>query len=206
MSRRLHQIPTLVTVAAIALVGFGSALAAAEPWHVDPNHSQVSFSVKHFLTPVEGKFDEFDIALDYDPENPTASSVVVTIPVASVNTGNERRDGHLRTADFFDAGTYPEITFKSTSVKAEGDRLIATGPLTIRGVTREIELPITLLGVQELPEGMREMFGGATLVAGFRAETSIERGDFGVGSGSWAATVMVGGTVDIEILVEARNR
>jgi polyisoprenoid-binding protein YceI len=102
---------------------------------------------------------------------------------------------------------YPYITFKSTSVRAAGDgQLVARGPLTIKGVSKQIELPIALLGQQPIPEMMREMMGGAQEVASFKASTAVDRGDFAVGVGSWAGTMVVGGDVDIEILAEAHRR
>ena len=99
------------------------------------------------------------------------------------------------------------MTFKSTSVRQVGeDRLIASGPLSIKGISRQIDLPVTLLGNQMIPEPMRKMLGGTTEVASFQAKTRIDRGDFEVGTGSWAATMVVGGAVDIEILVEAHKK
>jgi polyisoprenoid-binding protein YceI len=182
------------------------ALEPAEAWAVDAPHTEVNFSVKHFFTPVSGSFDDFEVALDYDAENPENSSVTARIAVASVNTGNERRDNHLRTADFFAADDYPYITFESTSVREVDGKLLARGPLTIRGKTREVELPIRLLGVQPIPGEMQEMLGGAKEIASFAAATTIDRGDYGVGTGSWAATMVVGGEVKIELLVEAHRK
>jgi len=187
--------------------GVGETATSAAAWVVDAPHTKVQFSVNHFFTPVTGGFDEFEVTLDYDAENPEESSVEARIAVAGVNTGNERRDNHLRSADFFAAEEHPYITFRSTSVTQSSDGwLIARGPLTIRGTTREIELPIELLGVQEIPGDLREMLGGAERIASFRAATKIDRGEFGVGTGSWAATLVVGGEVEIEILVEAHYK
>ena len=207
MSSVKSKVFTLTALAILAIAAINSAPAAAESWNVDASHSAVNFSVNHFFTPVNGSFDEFEIELAYDAENPAASSVQVTIPVDSVNTRNDRRDGHLLSADFFEAEAHGEITFKSTSVKAGGDgQLIATGPLTIKGITKEIELPITLLGIKEIPAEMQQMLGGAKRIASFRASTTLDRGDFEVGTGSWAADVVVGSAVEVEILVEAHLR
>ena len=118
MVRHFANVPRLAVLAALALATLGSTQASAQSWHIDPNHSQVSFSVKHFFTPVNGTFDVFEASLDYDAENPAQSSVTVTIPVESINTGNDSRDGHLRTGDFFEAEAHPNITFKSTSVQS----------------------------------------------------------------------------------------
>jgi polyisoprenoid-binding protein YceI len=99
------------------------------------------------------------------------------------------------------------MTFKSTSVKKISDtELVATGPLTIKGTSQDVELKITHLGTKELPAELQQMMGGSKKVASFTAATSIDRGDFGVGVGNFAATLVVGGTVDIEILVEAHYK
>ncbi|NIN72501.1 MAG: polyisoprenoid-binding protein [Gemmatimonadetes bacterium] len=179
----------------------------ATPWNVDAPHTEINFSVRHFFTPVSGRFEDFEIDLAFDPESPGNSSVEVRIGVASINTGNERRDNHLRSGDWFEAESYPYITFKSSSVtQTAADRLLARGELTIKDVTQEVELPITLLGVQEIPEQMREMLGGVTQVASFQAETELDRRDYGVGTGNWAMTAVVGADVEVEIVVEANQK
>jgi polyisoprenoid-binding protein YceI len=135
----------LALAAAITLAAGAPSKAAT--WGVDSAHTEVNFSVKHFFTPVSGTFDEFEITLEYDAENPENSRVEAKIPVASVNTGNEKRDGHLLSKDFFEAEKFPYITFKSTSVRSDGNgQLVARGQLTIKGESREIDLPISLLG------------------------------------------------------------
>ena len=140
-------------------------------------------------------------------EHPEKSRVEVRIDVASVNTGNAERDQHLRTADFFDTDTHPEMTFRSTSVRMAGKgQLIASGPLTIKGISREIDLLLSLLGTKAIPAQMQPMLGGAKQVASFGAGTTIDRGDFEVGTGSWAATLVVGSQVDVDILLEVHNR
>lgn len=182
----------------------GPTWAAA--WKVDASHTEVNFSVSHFFTPVSGSFEDFDVKLDYDAKNPEKSRVEAKVKVASVNTGNEKRDEHLRSAEWFEADKYPYMTFKSTSVRQTGDTLIARGVLTIKGETREVEMPISLLGVQPIPEEMRQMLGGTKEVASFKAATSLDRGDYGVGVGNWAATMVVGGEIDVEILLEAHRK
>ncbi len=210
MSKRSENVFTtgaLLAAACGAILVLAPAATHAETWVADSPHTEINFSVKHFFTPVTGNFGDFEIDLNYDAENPENSSVEARIDVASVNTGNERRDNHLRSADWFEAEKYPNMTFKSSSVRANGDnQLIARGTLTIKGESREVELPITLLGAQEIPEQMQEMLGGTKEVASFRATISIDRGDFGVGVGSWAATMVVGGEISIEILLEAHRR
>ena len=209
--KKLLAIASLLVVSALPVASYGwtgeiEAPVAAN-WAVDGAHTEINFSVSHFFTPVTGTFDDFEVRLDYDADYPANSTVAVRIAVASVNTGSPRRDDHLRTPDFFAAEQHPYITFESTSVQVTGDgTMVARGPLTIRGETREIELPITLLGVQPIPPEMREMLGGAEEIASFSAKMTIDRGDYGVGTGSWAATMVVGGDVEIEILLEAHRK
>jgi polyisoprenoid-binding protein YceI len=196
---------------ALALAGALLALsvpiqADAPSWSVDPAHTRVNFSVNHFFTPVTGSFEDFDVELVYDAERPEKSRVKARIKTASVNTGNRMRDDHLRSADWFEAEKYPEITFESTAVRARGNQLVALGTLSIKGKTKRVELPITVLGSQPIPGEMQAMLGGAKEVASFQAKTSLARADFGVGVGNWASSAIVGGDVGIEILLEAHRR
>jgi polyisoprenoid-binding protein YceI len=178
----------------------------ATSWNVDQAHTEIEFSVRHFFTPVTGNFQDYDIELMFDAEAPENSSVSVTIDVTSVDTDNERRDNHLRSADFFDAEKYPTMTFESTSVRQVGEnQFLATGNLTIKETTREVELTIELLGIQPLPPEMQEMMGGVTRVASFQASTQVDRREFEVGVANWAQTVIVGGEVDIRIALEANQ-
>jgi polyisoprenoid-binding protein YceI len=216
--KKLRALASLLVVGALPVASYGFTSIAEEPvggvhvepidsWVVDAPHTEINFSVKHFFTPVTGTFDDFELTLDYDAENPENSRVEVRIAVASVNTGNEQRDDHLRTAAFFAADEHPYITFRSTSVSKKSDgTLVARGPLSIRGTTKEVELPIKLLGIQPIPEEMREMLGGAREIASFQMSTTVDRRAFGVGTGSWAATMVVGGEVTIDILVEAHRK
>lgn len=175
-------------------------------WNVDVPHTGIEFSVNHFFTPVSGKFDDYQIDLTFDRENPANSSVEVRIDVQSINTGNERRDNHLVSGDFFEAEKYPHITFRSEEVRAQGENeLIARGPLTIKDKTHQVELPIRILGIKDIPAEMREMLGGVEQVASFHTELEIDRSDYGVGVGSWAAALVVGHEVGIEIAVEANR-
>jgi len=192
----------LFAVALLALV----AAPASAGWSVDQSHTEVNFSIKHFFTPVTGSFSDYEIDLDYNPDEPSASSVKAKIAVASLDTGNERRDGHVASPDFFDAENHPYITFESKSVAKTADGFLAKGTLTIKGVAKDFDLPITLLGSKEIPAEMQGMLGGSKEVAGFRADASLDRNDFGVGVGNWAATVVIGGEVSINILLEAHRK
>ena len=134
-----------------------SPLAAmAETYRIDRGHSSVEFSIRHMVSKVTGQFDEFSGQIVYDPEAPEKSSVEVTIQATSINTVHERRDNHLRSDDFFEVETYPEITFKSSSVKADDeDKLMVTGNLTMHGTTREVVLPVEVIGVGNHPSWVR---------------------------------------------------
>jgi polyisoprenoid-binding protein YceI len=181
--------------------------ATAATWSVDKAHTEVNFSVKHFFTPVNGSFGKWDIDLQYDAENPEKSTVTATIDIASVTTGNETRDNDLRSGNWFEIETYPTMTFKSTKVEKVGDnKLVAHGVLSIKGHEQEIELVIAHLGTKQIPAEMQPMLRGSKQVASFEATTSIDRGDYEVGVGNWAATVVVGDKVDITILLEAHQR
>jgi polyisoprenoid-binding protein YceI len=206
ITKNRWYLAALLVVALVASQLTATAAPTTGAWSTDSAHTEINFSVKHFFTPVTGGFEDYEITLDYNAEEPEKSRVEARIKVASVNTGNEKRDNHLRSGDWFETEKYPYITFKSTSVRKVGDnQLIATGPLTIKGESQQIELPITLLGNQMIPEQMQQMLGGTKEVASFQASTAIDRADFGVGVGSWAATMVVGGEVTIEILLEAHN-
>ncbi len=172
---------------------------AADTYKIDPSHSEVGFKVRHFLSKTPGRFAKFQGIIQIDEKDITRSSVEVSIDTASVNTDNDARDKHLRSADFFDAEKFPAMTFRSTSVRevAKG-KLEVTGDLTLRGVTKRITFPITNVGVINSPFGdVRAGFIDGTL--------KINRKDFGV---SWNKVLDTGGTmlsddVDISLNIEA---
>ncbi len=193
----------IVGIAAAGLL-LGANAAVAADWNADLSHTEVNFSVNHFFTPVSGSFHNYTVEMKYDAEKPANSSVKVVIPVSTVDTGNEKRNGHLMSPDFFEAEKYPNITFESTKVVKTEKGMAVTGNLTIKETTKEVTLDVVTLGVSEIPEAMQANFG--MKVASFRASTKINRNDFGVGVGNWAATLVIGGEVDIEILLEASYR
>lgn len=143
-------------------------------WQIDPTHSSLTFGVRHMMvTTVRGSVGGLAGTLDYDPQRPAAGSVELTADPATITTGDAGRDGHLRSADFFDAQTYPEIRFRSATLTPTGDdRLEVRGELTIRGVTRPIVAEAAIDGLWDDPKmGKR---------AGFSAKTTIDRRDFGL--------------------------
>jgi polyisoprenoid-binding protein YceI len=166
----------------------------AGEWRFDPAHTRLGFSTRHaMVTKVRGAFNDVEGVINVDAEEPTNSTVSVTIKVASIDTRNEQRDQHLRTNDFFDAPHHPEITFVSKRIdQIEENSFIVNGDLTIRGVTREIAIPIEFIGVE------RDPFGN--LRAGFEGSRRIDRKDFGV---NWNAALDSGGVlVSDRILLE----
>jgi len=173
----------------------------SKAWQIDSAHSDISFSITHFFTPVNGSFNSYDANILFDPNDLDNSSIDVQIEVSSINTKNERRDNHLQSEDFFNAEKWPDITFKSDNIRKTGDNsFVAEGQITIKDVTRDFELPFTLLGVMDHP--MQEN----TQVAGITAETSLNRTDYGVGVGDWAATMVVGDEVSINLNLELTHK
>ena len=171
--------------------------AELQKFTFDRNHSLVGFRIRHFVTRVEGRFRDFEGAIWIDREKPSASRVEPTIQAASIDTGVENRDKHLRSADFFDAEKYPTITFKSTTIEPKGnDAYSVTGNFTMHGVTRPMIVPVRHGGFVNL---------GKVEKAGFEATFLINRKDFGV---TWNRSVdqggvMLGDEVEINLQVEA---
>jgi polyisoprenoid-binding protein YceI len=169
----------------------------AGTWDIDPVHSDVSFTVRHMMvSKVRGHFDTFSGEI-VTGEEFTDSTVTATIDATSINTGTEQRDNHIRSADFFEVETHPTWTFRSTHLRLEGDSHTLAGELTIKGVTRPVELALEVNGFG--PDG----YGGTR--TGFTATTTIDRNDFGVnikipmdGGG-----VVVGDKVQITLEIEA---
>jgi polyisoprenoid-binding protein YceI len=183
-------------LALASLLAFATLGAqAADSYTIDPTHTQVEFTYSHFgFSNITGRFDTVESEFLFDPQDPTRSSVKVTIPMASLSTGVEKLDTHLLSADFFDAETYPTATFTSTGVTAAGEgRLQVAGDLSIHGVTRPVVLDVTINKIGEHPMAK-------TPAAGFDARTTIKRSDFGVGNYAPA----VSDEVVIEITVESR--
>jgi polyisoprenoid-binding protein YceI len=173
----------------------------APKWSFDKAHSAVSFSIRHIFTPVRGEFSEYSGDVYFDPNNLDASSVDVIIQVSSIDTKNGKRDGHLQSPDFFNAEKYPEIRFTADEFKKTGNNeFVAMGELTIKDVTKEFELPFTLLGVGEHP-----MMKG-TKIAAMEMNTKLMRNNFNVGTGDWTETAVVGDEVDIKITLELLNK
>ena len=168
----------------------------AGTWQIDPSHSEVGFTVRHLMSKVRGKFEEFEGQLVTD-ESGAGSVANAKIQLSSVNTGTEDRDNHLRSSDFFSVDETPVMTFQSTGVRDKGDSFVAQGDLTIRGVTKPVELDVEVLGEGPDPWGGKRI--------GLEATTEISRKEFGIDfnipvSGD---KVMIGDKVTIHLTVEA---
>ena len=154
-------------------------------WDVDPDHSIIEFRVTHMVvSKTAGKFMDYTGFIEMDPEAKTFKTIEATINTASVNTNQEKRDAHLRNADFFDVEKFPTMTYKLKSYKKQGDGYSAVGDLTLRGVTKEIMLVGTFNGVTKDPWG--------NIRAGFSGEAKLNRKDFGM---IWNKTLDSGGLV-----------
>ncbi len=152
---------------------------------IDPTHTRIGFSARHaMVTTVRGHFSEFAGTAHVDTENPASSRVELTIQTSSIDTGVADRDGHLRSADFFNAEDNKEITFSSTKVERKGDDWVVTGDLTINGVTKQVTVPFELTGSAQDPFG--------NLRIGFEGGTAINRKDWGV---TWNAALETGGVL-----------
>ena len=167
-------------------------------WYIDPSHSQVNFSVKHMMvSTVRGQLGKLTGRLELDPERPEKADFEIKADVAGITTNDDRRDGHLRSGDFFNAEKFPAISFKSNAVFPKGEgRYTASGDLTIRDVTRPVSFDIELLGIAIDAMGSKKL--GAT------ATVAIDRTDFGL---TWNMPVpngvLVGEKVKIEVDLQA---
>jgi len=184
-------LPALVLLTAGTL----SAQAAVETYKIDAVHSNISFKIRHLMSKVQGRFGKAEGVVALDTKDITKSSVDVSIDTNSISTNDEKRDGHLKTPDFFDVAKYPTITFKSTKVKETSKgHLEVTGVFTMHGVARNLVLPITFLGTQTDPY--------KNVVAGFEGGTTLNRTNFDMGY----APGLLGNDVEIDLNIEARKQ
>jgi len=178
-------------VVCLSLFWTATAAAQAQQLIIDPNHSAVTFTVRHMgISNVTGRIPAVSGTIVYDPADPAKSSVDAVIKTASVDTGVGMRDNDLRSANYFDSSKFPEASFKSKRIEKRGDHLVAIGDFTLKGVTKEIELPFDLAKA-DTPRGP---------VYGFTTETTLNRKDYNVNGGG----PVVGDNIKLEISVEAR--
>ena len=174
---------TRSTLTAVAIAASVSAPAYADTYQVDKQHTEAAFQVRHLFTKVRGVFRDLDGTIRFDKANPSNSNVVFRLKVASIDTGVDQRDNHLRGQDFFWAEKYPEISFTSSRVVAKGENAFdVTGDLTIRGVTKRITVPVSVLGKAIDPWGNEKL--------GLETEFTVNRKEFGL---LWNAALETGG-------------
>ncbi len=169
----------------------------AATWNIDPVHSEVGFSVRHMMvSKVRGRFTKFSGQL-VTGENPLQSSVTAEIDLASINTGQEQRDQHIQSADFFEVETYPTMTYKSTGIRVEDGEYILDGDLTLKGVTKNVPLRLELQGFGEDAQGGYR--------AGFTATGELNRSDFNVSFNAPLQNggVVVGEKIQLQLEIEA---
>lgn len=159
---------------------------ATTKWVFDPAHSEINFRVKHLMiTNVKGDFKTFDISVITDGDDFTNADITVNIDPSSINTGNNDRDNHLRSADFFDVENFKTMTFKSKKMeKTDDDEFKLTGDLTIKGISKEVKLNVEFGGLVTDPWGQKK--------AGFSLEGKINRKDWGL---NWNAALEAGGVL-----------
>jgi polyisoprenoid-binding protein YceI len=187
---------SLVMLAVLLAASF----AFGDDYAIDKNHSQVAFGVRHMgLSTVHGRFTDFSGTIHLDPNDMTKSSVEVVIKTASITTDQPMRDKDLTTsADFFDVAKYPEMTFKSTKIEKRGDGYVAIGNLTIKDVTKQVEIPFTLVGPTKI-----EHQGQSQMRLAVEGSTKIDRRDFKV---TKDPAPLIGDDINIELSLEAGSK
>jgi polyisoprenoid-binding protein YceI len=187
----------LSTIALSTSLFAGSALAAQSEWSIDKDHSQVGFTVDHMVvSEVDGQFKSYSGKALLDDADLTKSQVEFTADVGSVDTGNQKRDEHLRGADFFDAAKYPQLTFKSTKITKAGKGYKLKGQLTLHGVTKEVTLDATVSQAVKNPWGKQ--------VRAVKITGDLKRADFGL---TWNKSLdqgglLIGDTVEVDVKLE----
>lgn len=177
------------------LAGLLLAPAVAETYTIDPSHSNVTFRIRHLLSEMEGRFNDFGGTIDFDPAKPEAAKVNLTVQVKSIDTANVKRDDHLRSKDFFEVEAFPQATFVSTSVKRVDEKnLEVSGDFTLHGVTKPMTVKVRIYGPADTAAGKR--MGAGT-------EFKVDRRVFGVNSYA-DPKALLGDEVTLRVNVEAR--
>ncbi len=184
----------------LAVMGLGANLSYAGTYEVDKVHSSINFSVMHLMvSKVTGAFSDYDAQINFDRNDLAGSSIAATVKAASIDTRNADRDKHLKSADFFDAEKFPEITFKASTITGSGDQYVLTGDLSLHGVTQKVSIPVTILGPVKSPHGFDAL--------GITGQFKLNRKDYGI---TWnkaldSGGVMLGDEVEVAISIEAHS-
>lgn len=190
---------TIQIIAISLLLAFtgSSAFGAARSWELDKAHSNIYFSIDHIFSKVNGHFNEFTLDLTFDPANLAESMFLFEIKTESIDTNIGKRDKHLQSADFFDAGKFPTMKFESTQISDTGNGMYdVTGKITIKGQTYDLTLPLKLVGIAEHPAKK------GTEVAGFNGTITLDRLAHGVGNGKFHEMGVVGKDVEVFVSIE----
>ncbi|MEJ2657300.1 MAG: YceI family protein [Desulfobacterales bacterium] len=191
-----------IILIALSLVLMGQTQVMGYQWKIDPNHSSVTFAIKHIYATIHGRFSDFTGDVIFNPDDLQKAKFDFVIHVNSIDTHYNSRDTYLRSSAFLDANKYPVMTFKSSSVShVSGDKYLVKGKFTIKDVTKELTLPFIYLGQKVDPLNKNEMVGG------FDCRFKINRFDYHVGNGRLYKMGVVGKEVDIFISMEVlRNK
>lgn len=181
----------------LSVVFTHSASGAVRSWDLDKAHSNIYFSIEHIFSTVNGHFNDFKTEINFDPANLAESRLFFEIKVNSIDTNIAKRDKHLQSADFFDVGTFPTMTFESTNITDAGNGLYnIIGILNVKGTKYDLTLPLTLAGIKEHPAQK------GTDVAGFNGNVTIDRLTHKVGNGKFHKMGIVGKDVDVFVSLE----
>lgn len=197
MNVRRNIVPFFLALTLSVCIAVPSALAEVATWHLDKDHTTIGFAVKHMVvSKTQGEFLDYSGVVEMDAEAQEFRTIQATIQTQSLFTDHQKRDEHLRSPDFFDAATFPTMTYQMTSYKKTGETYTSVGNLTIKGITKEITLVGTFNGVVQDPWGNTR--------AGFTAEGTINRQDFGIKFNKLLDNggVIVGNDVQIKLEVE----
>ncbi len=197
----MNKIGHVATVVLFFMTLILPAHAAGSDWKLDPAHAGIYFEIDHIYSATRGYFEDFDGKMVFDPDNLGGSGFDFKVKVKSINTANSKRDGHLRSEDFFDVRKFPEMTFKSSSIKqVEGDNYVVEGTMKVKDVSKNVSIPFTFFGIKPNP------FDKGSEVAGFEARMTIDRLEYNVGSGKYYEMGMIGKDVDVLISFEATRK
>jgi polyisoprenoid-binding protein YceI len=186
------------TIAVVSILFTASFTSAElEKWDIDKGHSSVYFDVRHTYATVRGYFEDYTGSVQFDADNMEMGRIKLEVKTKSINTGIPNRDNHLRADEFFGVNTYPTMIFESTGViQKQGNEYMVEGNLTVKGKTQKMAVPFTYFGSRENPLKKGQQ------VAGFEARFSINRLDYGVGSGKYVEMGTIGNKVNILVTLE----
>jgi polyisoprenoid-binding protein YceI len=193
----MKRLYSIIIVLVLSLINVHTVFATSPTWELDKNHSNIYFTVDHIFSKIRGHFGDFSAKIQFSPDNVKDSNFSFEIKVDSIDTAIAKRDKHLLSGDFFDAGKFPSMTFTSNQITDKGNgHFDVTGILTIKGQEFPLTLPFVLAGVKDHPAAKGKE------VAGFNGTVSIDRLAMGVGSGKFYKMGVVGKEVEILVSLE----